>query len=197
MTNSHNFSRRRFLRSSGLMTGASLLRLGAPALTAISQAACSARDNAAPFRTLGAEEAADFAAMAARIIPTTDTPGATEAGVIYFWDNALGDYFEPVLAPIRELRDELSAGLARPFAELAEAEQDDALRSIEDDPRFGICCFLTQMGFFSMPKHGGNRALVGWQLIGFDGHHGAWSHPFGYYDAQYLQEQALLEQVDE
>jgi gluconate 2-dehydrogenase gamma chain len=190
MKDSASVSRRRFMQSSGFLAGVTALRLSAPALAAITQAACTARDEGAVFRVLSAEEAADFTAMAARIIPTTDTPGATEAGVIYFWDNALGGYYEAVLAPIRELRNELNASLGKPFAKLDDAGQDDALRSIESDPRFGICCFLTQMGFFSMAKHGGNRDLLGWKLIGFDGHHGAWSHPFGYYDAKYLEERS-------
>ena len=94
-------SRRRFLKSTGAVTGASLFRIGAPSLAAITQAACSARDEEAAFRTLGADEAADFAAIAARIIPTTDTPGATEAGVIWFWDNALGDYYGWLLEDVR------------------------------------------------------------------------------------------------
>ena len=83
-------SRRRFLASAGVFSGASMFRIGAPSLAAIAQAACTARDEGAAFKTLNTAEAADFAAVAARIIPTTDTPGAHEAGVIYFWDNALG-----------------------------------------------------------------------------------------------------------
>jgi hypothetical protein len=35
-----------------------------------------------------------------------------------------------------------------------------------------------------MSRYGGNREQVGWSLIGFEGHHGAWTYPFGYYDAE-------------
>jgi len=90
MEHEDSVSRRRFLKSAGVLTGVSMFRIGAPGLAAIAQSACDARDAGAAFQTQGAAEAADFSAIAARIIPTTDTPGAHEAGVIYFWDNVLG-----------------------------------------------------------------------------------------------------------
>ena len=43
---------------------------------------------------------------------------------------------------------------------------------------------MTVFGFFAMEKYGGNRDQVGWDLIGFEGDHGPWQYPFGYYDAQ-------------
>jgi len=180
----NEISRRRFLKSTGALGSASLFRIGAPSLAAIAQAACTARDQEAAFNTLGAEEAADFAAIAARIIPTTDTPGATEAGVIWFWDNALGGSLASMLEAVRSLREQVNASLGRPFVDLSEAEQDAALKSIESDPRFELCRLLTIFGFFAMEKHGGNKDHVSWDLIGFEGHHGAWAPPFGYYDAE-------------
>ena len=189
MNKNNAISRRRFLTSTGAVTGASLLRIGAPSLAAITQAACTARDEAAPFVTLGDDEAADFAAIAARIIPTTDTPGANEAGVIYFWDNVLGNSLQAMLAGVQSFRDDLNAGLEQSFADLSDEEQDSALKSAEEDDRFEICRTLTIFGFFAMSKHGGNKDHLGWDLIGFQGHHGAWASPFGYYDAAYKAEQ--------
>ena len=106
-------SRRRFLQSTGSMTTAGYFRLLAPGLAAITQAACTARDEAAPFKVLGAEEARDFAAIAARIIPTTDTPGATEAGVIHFFDNAFAAEMGGMLDTARTGLAEFNAALAR------------------------------------------------------------------------------------
>jgi hypothetical protein len=184
MNNNDVVSRRSFLKSTGAMAGVSFLRIGAPSLAAIAQAACTARDEAAPFATLGVEEAADFAAMAARIIPTTDTPGAAEAEVIYFWDNVLGGTQKRFLSEVRSFRDDINAGLDTVFAELSEEDQDDTLRTMEQDMRFETCRQLTIFGFFAMEKHGGNKGHVSWDLIGFKGHHGAWAPPFGYYDAE-------------
>lgn len=184
MRKQNEISRRRFLKSTGAFGGASLFRIGAPSLAAITQAACTARDEEAAFKTLGAEEAADFAAIAARLIPTTDTPGATEAGVIWFWDNALGGYFDWILVDIRALREQMIADLGQPFADLSAAQQDAAIKTVEGDYRFEYWRYLTIFGFFGMSKHGGNKDNLSWDLIGFKGHHGAWVPPFGYYDAQ-------------
>ena len=184
MKGKNKLSRRQFLKSTGAASGASLFKIGAPSLAAIAQAACTARDQEETFATLAAGEAADFAAIAARLIPTTDTPGATEAGVIWFWDRALGNELGWVLPGVRSLREQLAASLDRPFAELPETEQDSALRSVESDPRFQLWRDLTIFGFFAMAKHGGNKDHVSWDLIGFKGHQGAWAPPFGYYDAE-------------
>jgi gluconate 2-dehydrogenase gamma chain len=193
MNKQKEISRRRFLKSTGALGGASLFRIGAPSLAAITQAACTARDQEAAFKTLGAEEGADFAAIAARIIPTTDTPGAAEAGVIWFWDNALGGDLGGMLPDVRALREQMTASLDRPFAELSAAEQDAAIKTVEDDYRFEFWRLLTIFGFFAMAKYGGNKDHVSWDLIGFEGHHGAWASPFGYYDAEAQQEQSDAE----
>ena len=189
MKKDNKISRRRFLKSTGALGGASMFRIGAPSLAAITQAACTARDQDAAFKTLGAEEAADFTAIAARLIPTTDTPGATEAGVIWFWDNALGEYFDWTLQDVRALREQMIADLDKPFAKLTATEQDAAIKTVENDYRFNFWRNLTIYGFFGMAKYGGNKDHMSWDLIGFEGHHGAWAPPFGYYDAEAQKEQ--------
>ena len=177
-------SRRAFLSAAGAGAGATWLRLTGPAVAAIAQAACTAKENASPFVVLADDEASDVAAIAARIIPTTDTPGAGEAGVVYFFDQAFADEMRGAL----ELARTGLAGLndradGRRFAELGAGAQDAALAAIEGQPFFELMRVMTIFGFFAMSEYGGNRDQVGWQLIGFDGHHGAWQYPFGYYDA--------------
>ena len=190
MNNNSELSRRRFLKSTGTLTAASLLRIGAPALAAITQAACTAREEAAAFTTLATDEAADFAAIAARLIPTTDTPGATEAGVIYFFDRAWGDELSRFLGPVRGFLQAINDELGTRFATMGEAEQDNVLKANEKDPRFELLRTTTIFGFLSMAKHGGNKDHLAWDLLGFDGHHGAWDAPFGYYDAEYAKERS-------
>lgn len=189
MDNDSDISRRRFLTSSSALTAASLFRIGAPALAAITQAACTAREEAAAFVTLTTDEAADFSAIAARLIPTTDTPGATEAGVIYFFDRAWSEELSAFLGPVRELLQTFNNDLDTSFAALGAAEQDEVLKVNENDPRFELLRVTTIFGFLAMAKHGGNKGHLSWELLGFDGHHGAWEAPFGYYDAEYAKEQ--------
>ncbi|NIL95212.1 MAG: hypothetical protein GTO71_12435 [Woeseiaceae bacterium] len=185
-----DLSRRMFLKSSGALAGASYLRILAPGLAVIAQAACTARDAEAPFAVLGAEEARDFAAIAARIIPTTDTPGATEAGVIHFIDRAFGAEMSGQLEFARNSMTEFNNALRGKHGdtarldELDEETQDDFLTSQEQTPLFNMVRTMTIFGFFAMEKYGGNKGKVGWDLLGFDGNHGPWTYPFGYYDAE-------------
>jgi hypothetical protein len=173
------------------LTGATYLKLTSPALITITQAACTAKQETSPFKVLGAREAADFAAIAARIIPTTDTPGATEAGVIYFFDNAFAANMSEQLHAARAGLAAFTAALADAHSgisalnELSEDAQDAFLKTQESSDFFGLVWQLTIFGFFSMEKYGGNKGHLSWDLIGFEGHHhGGWDYPFGYYDAQ-------------
>ena len=193
MQNPDKVSRRNFLQLAGALSTTSYLRLSGAALATIAQSACSAEQNSSAFLTLGADEARDFAAIAARIIPTTETPGATEAGVIHFFDNAFAGDMSGDLSTARAGLADFNAALAESghsgrFDELTAGAQDDFLRSQEAGDFFGLVREMTLFGFFAMSSYGGNKDHVGWDLIGFEGHHGAWSYPFGHYDAEYTKE---------
>jgi hypothetical protein len=166
-----------------------LLKLGAPSLAAITGAACTAKQESAAFSVLSAADAADLEAISARIVPTTDTPGASEAGVIYFFDRALGDELKPRLPFVVSSLAELN-GEGERFSELGSVEQDELLTSIEDGEFFDFLWLFTMIGFFAMSRYGGNKDNIAWDLIGFEGDHGAWEYPFGYYDAEYAREKA-------
>ena len=66
---SKGFSRRDFVRTTGALAGGSALRITAPMIAAAAQAACTARDEAAPFATLSDVEAVELEAIAARAKP--------------------------------------------------------------------------------------------------------------------------------
>jgi gluconate 2-dehydrogenase gamma chain len=179
-------SRRSFLRVSGGLVGGSWLALQWPGLLAIAEAAAADHSARAAFRYIGMEEAAGLEAIAARIIPTDDTPGAREAGVIHFIDRALGEFVAEAAANVRVGLADLDGRAAaledgRRFAQLDALSQDALLREIEATPFFGLMHFLTVAGMFAMPSYGGNRDMLGWRLLGFDHRHG-WSPPFGHYD---------------
>lgn len=179
-------SRRSLLRSTAVAAALALLRRGSPALLAL---AGSARAGAAAdtgFTTLSPVEAADIEAITARILPSTETPGAREAGVVHFFDRALGQELADALPALREFVGHLNSDLdgAR-FADLDPQQQDELLIRNQQDDRFELCRVMTLFGFFAMPHYGGNWQYSGWKLVGFEGHQGAWQPPFGYYDGHY------------
>lgn len=185
-------NRRQFLSSSASLAKGSLLVLSVPAIVTACREARESRQQQAAFANLGAEEAADFSAIAARIIPSDDTPGATEAGVIYFMDNVLGDpEREPILEALRDGLRELQYQVATEynlafFVELDVQQQDELLRANERTAFFNTMRYLTIAGTFSLPEYGGNRDNIGYNIIGFE-NPGGWAPPFGFYDADYRE----------
>lgn len=188
-------TRRIFLQGTGTFVGSTMLRAAAPSLMAVSQAACSARDEGAAFENITTAEAREFIAIAARILPTTDTPGATEAGVVYFVDKAFGTFLADSLELTRKQLAEFQSGVAvafpgaERFSDLDQADQDAYLQTKESTPFFQGAWFLTIAGTFGMSSYGGNRDNIGWKLLGMDGPPHAWTYPFGYYDAEYMERQ--------
>jgi gluconate 2-dehydrogenase gamma chain len=143
----------------------------------------------AAFSVLGAEEAREIEALAGQIIPSDDSPGAREAGVIYFIDHALATFD----ADQRTLYTE---GLKRTqgtrlvlfpnsqsIAALEPSAQIRLLQAIEKTDFFDLLRTHTILGFFGNPSYGGNRDQAGWKLIGFEDRF-RFQPPFGYYDAE-------------
>jgi gluconate 2-dehydrogenase gamma chain len=141
------------------------------------------------FTALTAEEAAVIEAAAARIIPSDDTPGAKEAGVVYFIDRAFSTFQKNDLSQIQKLVVDLNRRARRrkpgvaSFATLAAADQDAILKQIEKSDDFGGLRYMTIVGMFANPSWGGNKDMVGWKLLDYMPH-GAFQPPFGYYDAE-------------
>lgn len=188
--NEIELSRRAFLRHSLLAIRNSMIVLSLPAILDSAAFASEATLQGSSFTTLNTEEAEELAAIAARIIPTDETPGANEAGVIHFIDNVLGSSRSEVLSPLREGLASLQAAVRSThgglkFSELEPQAQDAALHDIEDTPFFATMRYLTIAGMFSLPDYGGNRDHAGWKLIGFEHRH-VWEPPFGFYDADYM-----------
>lgn len=186
-----HLTRRLFLQS-GASTA--FARAGLAGLVAVAESACTSRDESAAFTTLTPELAREFEAIASRILPTTDTPGAIEAGVIWFMDKAFGsfdaDYFGDAKNGLAAFQESIASAFpgARKFSDLDEADQDRHLASQEDSAFFSHMRFLTIMGFFAMSKYGGNRGDVGWKLVGVDAQNHGWQPPFGFYDAEFRKE---------
>jgi gluconate 2-dehydrogenase gamma chain len=141
-----------------------------------------------PFQTLDAAMAAEIDAITSQIVPSTDGPGAHEAGVIYFIDRALATFdahlresYREGLAGVQQKRKEMFPASAS-IAALTGAQQIQLMHAIEKTGFFELLRTHTLYGFLGNPSYGGNRDRVGWKLIGFEDRH-VFQPPFGYYDA--------------
>jgi len=180
-------TRREFLSTGASTIGGGWLALRLPWLAALSACARDAALNGEPFTTLSAAEAAAMRAFAAQVFPTDETPGADEAGVVYFVDRGLGSYFagmRPLMGDgLRDLDDRARAAGTTSFDEAPPERQLEIMREVETTPFFGTARLLAVLGMFSDPLHGGNRAGAGWTLLGME-HEASYQPPFGYYDAE-------------
>ena len=182
------FNRRQFL--SGLSAGAGALWLGAPG-DLVKQAILDARhlQPTDAWRVLSEARSAALDAMTAQIFPTTETPGAREAGVVRFIDQALATFAAADLPLVRQGVIELNREAHRRdpritvFAKLDHVRQADILRSLDDAKSvfFETIRVATIQGLFANPEYGGNKDKIGWKLIGFEDRF-VWQAPFGDYD---------------
>jgi gluconate 2-dehydrogenase gamma chain len=186
----HPMHRRNFL--TGVAAGIGAVWLGAnwPALRNASAAAARVKPGD-PFRVLSPSEASVLEALADQIIPTDDTPGAREAQVVRFMDQALATFaadqrhiFTRGLAALqvevhRRLPSATSFATLEPGVQL---ELMNVLQTVDfeffETVRVGTIC-----GMFADPSYGGNFEKAGWKLIGFEDRF-TWQPPFGDYDRE-------------
>lgn len=192
--NKPNSSRRDFLAKSSGMAGVSWLAFNAPLLMAAAEAASEQQASSAAWVNISADEAKTLAAVVDQIIPPDDLPGAAEIGVVYFIDQALGDFMKDAGGMLKQGLVDLDARAVeeyrgkKEFARLSFKKQTKLIEQIDTTPFFNTLIFLTHLGMFAMPARGGNKNKAGWDLLGFDNQH-AWQPPFGYYDAQAAAEE--------
>jgi len=203
-------SRRLFLKQGALgLGGAAILSLVPEALHAAHLEADAAAAAGEKFAVFSPEEAADVKAFAAQIFPTDETPGANEANVVYFIDRVLDKYepqnreeFLTCVKHLNEVSAQMFPGTAR-FASLNSEEQLKVITKFETFKRRRRADLLGSLfgsetnyfetmrsyviaGFLSDPEDGGNKDMVGWQVIGYDGM-AMHEPPFGFYDAELLK----------
>jgi gluconate 2-dehydrogenase gamma chain len=154
-----------------------------------------------------ADQAKEIDALTARIIPSGETPGAHEAGVVYFVDRALTTFaidnqktYREGLPDVQARTHELYPSLDK-FSAATPEQQDDILRSLDaqtpaaanrrpNRPRAAGTTFFetlrthTVVAFLLDPDAGGDPNGVGWKVIGREREH-MFQPPFGYYDKDY------------
>jgi gluconate 2-dehydrogenase gamma chain len=200
-------SRRQFLLHSATGVSAVWLSANWPSLLAAADHAhTQARSTSSKkLEFFTAEEATEVEAITARIIPSDETPGAREAGVVYFIDRALVTFAKDQQKTYRNGLPALQAQTktmfpsVRSFSAASAEQQDEVLRSVAGHAGGSNYIFGTgadSAGFFETirahticgflvdPDTRGNPNGVGWKLIGRDREH-AFQPPFGHYDKDY------------
>jgi gluconate 2-dehydrogenase gamma chain len=153
------------------------------------------------FKVLTGIEARTLEAIADRIFPQTDTPGAVEAGAVNYIDVALaGDYAQ--LASLyrkglRAVNRHARVKFRQKFFALSGDEKDAILSEFESGliagfkqaaEFFEMVRYHVLEGLFCEPQYGGNKDMIGWRLVGFPGQQS------GYSDA-YINKRVDLEPV--
>lgn len=169
-------SRRSFLRLLGLLglslTGWSLRK---------------ARPNPAALdscQALSAGEVKTLEALADQIVPQDDFPGAVEAGVVRYIDNALstgqGDRLLFYRAGLAAVNEASRAEYKKVYHELPFDRQTELLEKIEMGKApgklwekvpqrdfFRILRLHTLEGYYGPPQYGGNKDYISWKMVGF------------------------------
>jgi gluconate 2-dehydrogenase gamma chain len=210
----NDLNRRNFLTRASSAVTAAWLSAHWPAIISAADHAHQAAKSASPskFQFFSPDQAIEIDAITARIIPSDNTPGAREAGVVYFIDRALTTFAVDDQKTYREGLPSLQARVREIFPavekfSVAKAEQQDqilksfdqqaaagkAVRPAQRNSRrspgatfFETVRIHTVIGFLIDPDsgRGGNHDGVGWKLIGRDRDH-MFQPPFGYYDKDY------------
>ena len=141
------------------------------------------------YTFFSADQAVEIESVTAQILPTDETPGAREAGSVYFIDRALTTFdkdrqsvYKQGLVSLQAKVSQLFPGASK-FSALTSAQQIQVLKAIENTPFFTAVRAHTITGFLVNPEYGGNQNKVGWNLIGFEGKFN-YQPPFGYYDRE-------------
>ncbi|HUN61644.1 MAG TPA: gluconate 2-dehydrogenase subunit 3 family protein [Candidatus Sulfotelmatobacter sp.] len=211
--------RRNFLLQVGGVAGAAWMNVQWPAIVAAADHAHQAANAKTPgkFEVFTQEQARQVEAVAAQIIPTDDSPGAREAGVVYFIDRALKTFasaavpvYEKGIAHLNQLTAENYAEV-KSFADASAEQQGVVLQKLVEEESgnggyewpgtgssrdfFETIRLHTIWGFLADPSAGGNRDYVGWKAVGRDPEF-MFSAPFGYYDKNYPGWQAAKAEAE-
>ncbi len=206
----NELNRRNFLLRAGTGLSAAWFSANWPALLSAATRARHAAQSATPpkLEFLTPDEAVEIEVIAARILPTDDTPGAREAGVVYFIDRSLATFgaedqktYREGLPDFQARVSEMFPGVSK-FSGLQTEQQDAVLHSFDENrARPGAKNFFetlrqhTIAGFLIDPDYGGNHDGAGWKVIGREREH-TFQPPFGYYDRDYPGWQPVAKETE-
>ena len=146
--------------------------LGAGLSAAVAGSTAGCGSNKGPWRFFSDAEARTVDAICAQLIPADRDPGAKEAAVVRYIDIQLTRAFKKHRAAYRagiaavDAASRAKSGKA--FADLPPAGQVDVLIVVEEKSAAFFDLILThaRQGFYGDPRHGGNRDMVSWRMLG-------------------------------
>lgn len=137
------------------------------------------------YQFFSESEANLLTAVCERIIPSDDTPGATDLGVIHFIDRNLLTYLAKHQESYRKGISAIEATSRllhqKAFVSLSLHQQDDFLRKLESgnvpdtiwthqksQAFFALVVAHSMQGFYGPPRHGGNRDYLSYKILDLD-----------------------------
>jgi gluconate 2-dehydrogenase gamma chain len=118
------------------------------------------------------EEAWTVAAICEQLIPADRDPGARQADVVNYIDIQLTKHFRKhqkvYRSGIEKVEGICRSRFGKAFADLSPQQQQDVLNHVEKhvQPFFDLILAHTRQGFYGDPRHGGNRDMVSWKMLG-------------------------------
>lgn len=165
-------NRRNFIKSTGLAFGSVLLFP-------------SCLKKFGNYRFFTPEEALCIIAFCEQIIPKDVSPGATDAGVIFYIDRQLNSVFQydqqTYRNGIQKLQDYCTKKSGKTFESLVPDQQITIMKLMEsnqlsetewpgDKPAafFNLIRSHTMQGFYGSPIHGGNKDYMSFEMLRVD-----------------------------
>lgn len=165
-------NRREFIKSASLAFGSVLLFP-------------SCLKQKSSFRFFTPEEASCIIAFCEQIIPKDESPGATDAGVIYYIDRQLYGVFhydqETYRTGIRNLQTWCNLKYGKTFETIVPEDQIKILKMMQSNELnesewpeskpadfFNLVRAHTMQGFYGSPIHGGNKDYMSFEMLRID-----------------------------
>jgi gluconate 2-dehydrogenase gamma chain len=137
------------------------------------------------YRFFTTQEALCIIAVCEQLIPADESPGATDAGVIYYIDRQLAGVFhydqETYRTGIKNLQSYCIKNHGKYFELLAHEVQTNILKMMESNQLndsewsengavnfFNLVLSHTMQGFYGSPVHGGNKDYISFKMLKID-----------------------------
>jgi len=124
------------------------------------------------WRFFTADEGRTVDAICECIIPADGDAGARQAGVVNYVDIQLTRVFRKHQRTYRQgiatVDDTSRRRFGKSFVDLPAGQQAEVLRDVEKNATafFQLILAHTQQGFYGDPRHGGNRNMASWKMVG-------------------------------